>query len=152
MVTLERTEGTSRELQVTKPNLGGTLPSYYPTLDVSFGTNVENLPQWIGLGDAQESRLNIQEEFQRFKDQWISDTVHESITTRMMIHPCYSKIVAMGHSIVPSVFEELAERPSVRWFPILHAITGISPVIQEQSRGNVQQIADAWLDWRDVLS
>ena len=152
LVTQERTEGTSREIQSTNPNLGGTLPSYYPTWDASFATNIEMLPQWTGLGDTNESRRNIQQEFRRFKKQWISETKHESLTTRMMIHPCYSSIVAMGHSIVPSVFKELEKRPSVRWFPILRAITGISPMVPEQARGDVQQMADAWLEWRGVLS
>ncbi|MCH9035703.1 MAG: hypothetical protein IH860_00100 [Chloroflexi bacterium] len=152
MVTQQKTEGTSRELQVTKPNLGGTLALYYPALDASFGTNIEMLPQWSGLGDTNESRRNIQQEFKRVKEQWISETRHESITTRMMMHPCFGRIAAMGYSIVPSVFEELAERPSVRWFPILHAITGISPMVPEQARGDVQQMANAWLEWRDIFS
>ena len=152
VVTQERTEGTSPESRVIKPNLGGTLASYYPTLDVSFGTPIELLPQWTGLGDTYDSRRNIQQEFQQLKEQWVSETKHESITTRMMINPCFGSIVAMGHSIVPFVFEELVERPSVRWFPVLRVLTGISPMVPEQARGDVQQMANAWLDWRDVFS
>lgn len=61
------------------------------------------------------------------------------------MHPAYQEIIGMGERAIPLLLGELRREPD-DWFWALHAITGVNPV-PEASRGNVQAMADAWVEW-----
>jgi hypothetical protein len=60
-------------------------------------------------------------------------------------HPAYRQIIRMGPDVVPWLLRELEQEPD-HWFRALHALTGADPVPLE-SRGKVQEMAQAWLRW-----
>jgi hypothetical protein len=84
-------------------------------------------------------------EFAHLADQWRKERGATSMAKRMAEHPAYRKIVAMGEKAVPLILAELERQPD-HWFFALHEITGANPV-PEKSRGNLPQMAQAWLDW-----
>jgi hypothetical protein len=101
--------------------------------------NVEQLLEsWQGK-DEDRAR------FERLAEQWKAETAHISNTGKKALHPAYQSIIGMGKAAVPLLLAELNREPD-DWFWALHAITGASPV-PPQSRGNMRQMADAWLTW-----
>lgn len=85
------------------------------------------------------------ERFMRLSDQWRRDTVFESSVHEMAMHPAYQKIIGMGDKAVVLILRELEKAPE-HWFWALSAITGVSPV-RDEDRGDVQAMTRSWLDW-----
>lgn len=91
-------------------------------------------------------------EFHRLAAAWrktrnsLSSRVNEVIA-----NDSYQQIVALGWPAVPFIIRELeqelksAEGPDF-WFPALKIITGEDPV-PASSRGQLERMAEAWLDW-----
>jgi hypothetical protein len=63
----------------------------------------------------------------------------------MAMHPAYQQIIGLDSPALPLILLEL-RRELDHWFWALKAITGQDPVPPE-SRGRVQKMTDAWLDW-----
>ncbi len=83
--------------------------------------------------------------FRRLKAKWKRETSHLSSVADMAIHPAYQKIIGMGPVVVPLILGELAREPD-DWFWALNAITDADP-IPAKSRGNMDQMARAWIRW-----
>ncbi len=99
---------------------------------------VQLLESWQG-SDEHLTR------FEELARRWKRETAHISNAGKKALHPAYQEIIGMGMAAVPLLLAELNREPD-DWFWALNAITGASPVPAE-SRGNVRQMADAWIQW-----
>jgi hypothetical protein len=86
--------------------------------------------------------------FQALVDSWHIERGATSSITEMSMCRSYQRIVGMGPSAVPLILARLAEEGDEpdHWFWALRAITGADPV-PENARGDVVQMAQAWLHW-----
>ena len=87
----------------------------------------------------------LENEFERLATMWKSERRASSSSTGLSMHPAYQRIIGMGEKVLPFIFADLQREPD-HWFWALRAITDENPVPSE-SRGNVQEMANAWLDW-----
>jgi hypothetical protein len=90
-------------------------------------------------------------EFNDLYKQWqASRKKTSSIAGDITRNPFYFRIVGMGPRALPFIFSHLQNETELRepnhWFPALNAITGVDPVPTE-NRGNIRQMAGAWLEW-----
>jgi hypothetical protein len=99
---------------------------------------VQLLESWQG-SDEHLTR------FEGLVQRWKRETAHISNVGKKALHPAYQEIIGMGMAALPLLLAELNREPD-DWFWALNAITGASPVPAE-SRGNVHQMADAWIQW-----
>ena len=94
----------------------------------------------------QRVNENAQSKFQGLAYDWKRDTGHMSTVSRIVAHPSYLGIIAMGESAIPLILKDLAMEPN-HWFSALSAIAGERPNIPEHDRGDIKRIAQAWLEW-----
>jgi hypothetical protein len=87
----------------------------------------------------------LAERFHRLAEQWRQDVGPISSTTKLVQHPAYQSIIALGPGVVPLLLEELKRQPDY-WFAALKALTGANPVPAED-RGQLNRMAAAWLRW-----
>ncbi len=87
----------------------------------------------------------VRARFEALVRRWKAETRFESSSTKLFLHPAYQQIIGMGAAVVPLLLESLARAPE-HWSWALKAITGADPV-PAGARGNVKQMADAWLEW-----
>ena len=73
-------------------------------------------------------------------------TVLLSSTAMIERAPAFVDLVRRGSKAIPDLLQELAQRPSIGVVLILHKITGVSPV-PEQDSGNLAAMAGAWVKW-----
>ena len=101
-------------------------------------TPVQNPPS-VPPSDAIEQR------FRRLEAQWKADTEFLSDAGRIVTHPAFKAIIALGVEVVPIMVRDLQERPSL-WVWALPEITGVNPVAATDG-GNIRKMTDAWLKW-----
>ncbi len=94
--------------------------------------------------NAIESR-QLQNKFDRLRDEWKKQRRHESSTIKMVTLPAYQNIIGMGPAALPFLLREL-EHDLDAWFWALTAITEADPV-PEHLRGDGEAMAHAWLEW-----
>ncbi len=113
-----------------------------------------NLASWVGPmlrrleggpGSTPVEDVEAQREFDRLAAAWLEDTQVTSSLTRMVKHPAYQQIIAMGERAIPPILRDLDQDPK-HWGPALHAITGVRPVPAEDA-GKLKAVAKAWLQW-----
>jgi hypothetical protein len=95
--------------------------------------------------------LRLKEHFRQFVSDWregrnfLSSTAWDNVT-----RPGYQRIIGMGEKAIPLILEEIRNELKSGepddWFVALWAISGENPV-PEESRGNLKQMAKAWLEW-----
>ncbi len=95
-------------------------------------------------GGAQENAA-LQAKFDALVKQWRQETATLSSTTKIVTHPAYQRIMAMGEKAVPFILRELQKEPD-HWFYALRNITEASPVSPEDV-GDIQKMAAAWIKW-----
>ena len=102
-----------------------------------------NLLQRINALATPEVRAEV--EFFDLANQWKQETIFDSSIDRIIAHPAYQRIIAMGTSAIPLILHDLEEAPNF-WFWALSAITGEDP---EPSgfQGDVSAMTRAWLRW-----
>lgn len=83
--------------------------------------------------------------FERAALTWETDTLMESSVNRMIVHPAYLSIIAMGTDALPFIFEHMRIQPGF-WFAALEAITNENP-IRQTSRGDILAMTKDWIDW-----
>lgn len=86
-----------------------------------------------------------QTEFDDLARRWLEETQVLSSLTRIIGHPAYQAIIAMGERAIRPILRDLARAPEL-WGPALHAITGALPVPTADA-GRVARVANAWLTW-----
>ncbi|MCI0588419.1 MAG: hypothetical protein L0323_16435 [Planctomycetes bacterium] len=79
------------------------------------------------------------------KATWKRETGVTSSWTKLVLHPCYQRIIGLGPEAVPLLLRELSQRPD-HWGWALFAITGVDPVPPADA-GRLDRISAAWLDW-----
>ena len=94
----------------------------------------------------RESYESVEEKFQRLSNEWKHDTGHMSTVSRIVTHPSYLDIIAIGKPVIPLILKDLEMEPN-HWFSALHAIEGEGPKISTQDRGDMRIISAAWLEW-----
>lgn len=83
--------------------------------------------------------------FKKLYDQWLQDSLFDSLPERMTRHDSYKAILAQGERVVPLIAAELRKEPSFL-FLALEDITQSDPVPVE-ARGNLKATVAAWLSW-----
>lgn len=88
---------------------------------------------------------DLRDLFYELKRVWHSEITNVSSMSRLVAHPAYREIVAMGSAVVPIILADLERKPDW-WFSALREITGANPV-PVQARGKIKEMAEAWLQW-----
>ncbi len=91
---------------------------------------------------------NVEEEFNELANLWHDQTDFLSSPSHITGNDTYLKIIAMGRRIIPLILKDLKERGG-NWYRALRIISGDDPVSVE-SRGNVEQMKQAWFQWGRV--
>jgi hypothetical protein len=76
---------------------------------------------------------------------WSTDTAHLSSPIKLMKHPAYQRIIALGAPVLPLILRDLSENGRF-WFPALNAITGENPV-PDDAAGDIERMTSAWIEW-----
>lgn len=84
--------------------------------------------------------------FRRMADEWKRQTAGFPRVRDRIAHPTYRQIINWRLDAVPFLLAELSRPDPDHWFEALTQILGTNPV-PEHSRGNVREMADAWLRW-----
>lgn len=95
-----------------------------------------------------EPTETIEQRFRRLEDEWNTATAYLSSSTKIVGHPAFQAIIAMGPEVVPLMLRDLEKTPSF-WVWALPAITGADPVPVED-RGRIDKMSAAWLRWGKV--
>jgi hypothetical protein len=84
---------------------------------------------------------------QHFK-QWKRDTGASSDIAKIITHPSYYRIIALGERALPFVFKSLQEGTGP-WFVALDAMTAHiqSAPYRPVFRASARQLREEWLDW-----
>ena len=80
-------------------------------------------------------------------DLWKRDTAIYADPSRIVDHPGFRAITAMGNESVAPLLEELAEFPWIGICAALQVISGAILDIAEKDYGKLPVIAEAWLRW-----
>jgi hypothetical protein len=88
----------------------------------------------------------LEQDFYALADRWRSETAFISLASEQANNFNYHQIIGMGKPVLPLIFRELRETTS-DWFWALRAITRTDVQIAAEDRGNVDKVAEAWLEW-----
>jgi hypothetical protein len=88
---------------------------------------------------------SLEETFKTLADLWLRETRHQSSTTRIVNHPAYLKIVALGEPAIPLLFREMRARSGF-WFYAIADITG-EPCNLGGRPGDIRAAKEAWFRW-----
>lgn len=84
-------------------------------------------------------------EFRALSRQWKRETAILSNLSKIVMHPAYQRIMAMGPNVIPLILQELNERPG-HWFWALHNLV---PAGSNPAEGvkTTKDARNAWLEW-----
>jgi hypothetical protein len=91
------------------------------------------------------SPQDVRHTFEELVADWKLQSKHMSSVSEAAMLSSYQRIIGLGPSAVPLLLRELEQEPNY-WFWALRSITGYDPV-PESSRGNLQEMTNAWLKW-----
>ena len=94
---------------------------------------------------APQTQEQLEQKFRRLASQWKQDTAILSTADQICMHSAYQQIIGLGPAALPLILREL-QREVDHWFWALYSITGADP-IPEESRGNMREMAQVWLEW-----
>jgi hypothetical protein len=89
-----------------------------------------------------EEHLTDHQEFHHLADRWREETAQVSDVHEKILHPAYLRIMGLGPDVLPLIFRELEQRPSL-WFWALEALTGEDPVPSDLD--SMKEVREAWL-------
>ena len=124
---------TAERLVRNAPNLSSLVGAFFRWEDTP------DPPPSPTVADADQA------EFDGLARRWTEETRVLSSVTRMIGHPAYQQIIAMGERAIRPILRDLEREPKM-WGPALHAITGALPVPGADA-GRVALVAGAWLAW-----
>lgn len=101
------------------------------------------LPMLAAVGE--QANQSARTKFKIIYNQWLQDSLFDSLPDRMRRYDSYQQIVAMGDRVVPLIAAELRQKPSFI-FLALEEITKNDPV-PKATRGNLRETVNAWLSW-----
>ncbi len=85
------------------------------------------------------------QEFKAHYNQWLEDSIFDSLPDRMRRHESYRAIIELGDRVVPLIAAELRKEPSFV-FLALEDIMQCDPV-PEEAQGDLHATVAAWLTW-----
>jgi hypothetical protein len=88
--------------------------------------------------------VNFRQVFSDLVEQWHRETGFLSNSQKIVDHPCYRTLIAMGWKVVPLIIEELEKGPDF-WFDALEEITGERVMIAPKEEGNLKIISAKWV-------
>jgi hypothetical protein len=91
---------------------------------------------------------SVEQKLRRLENQWKADAQFLSDAKRIIEHPAFQQIIALGNEVVPFLLHDLEAQPSL-WVWALPEITGEDPVPATDA-GNIRKMSDAWLNWGRV--
>jgi hypothetical protein len=87
--------------------------------------------------------------FKRLVDEWHDETDMQSSLLKVISHPAYLKIIAMGQSAIPMILREMKRGPG-HWFPAIEALTdSLLAEGEKPARGctTSSEARAAWVKW-----
>ncbi len=89
--------------------------------------------------------FNIEEiKFRRLADEWERETAMHSVTSKIVLHPAYQRIIGMGPTVIPLILRQMKKKPG-HWFWALDALTGgESPA---EGAANLLEATSSWIKW-----
>jgi hypothetical protein len=87
----------------------------------------------------------VEQRLRRLEAAWKADTAFLSDAGRIIGHPAFREIVALGDDVVPFLLRDLETAPGL-WVWALPEITGVDPV-PPPDRGNIRKMSEAWVKW-----
>jgi hypothetical protein len=97
------------------------------------------------LAERKKADRSLETKFRELAETWYMETMPLSSYIEKILHPSYQKILVLGRGVVPLIMNELRDMPN-DWFWALRILTDTDPVKPEQA-GDMQAMADAWLNW-----
>jgi hypothetical protein len=88
----------------------------------------------------------LEQQVTRLLNQWRQETAPLSSSSKIIGHPAYQELIALGRPALPFLLRDLEATRDGRLSKALAAITGCHPVPPED-RGRIKQVAKAWLRW-----
>lgn len=84
-------------------------------------------------------------EFRTLAAQWKRETAIHGSLSRIVMHPAYQRIMAMGPPAIPLILADLKKQPA-HWFWALHNLV---PPGQDPAEGTttIRDATNAWLEW-----
>jgi hypothetical protein len=119
--------------------VGSLFAQLWRQLSYDSDESAEELLQLVGT-----KQVNIEPEFNRLVAEWKANR-HASSLSRDLVTAAYLRIIGLGPRVLPLILREL-ERELDHWFLALKSVSGEDPV-PPQSRGKMQEMANAWLRW-----
>ena len=91
---------------------------------------------------------NTRKLFEKFASEWASDTQNLSDPQITLLHPSYQRILAMGTSVLPYIFDDFVAGQGAKWLPALDAITlgFVNPVLPEHE-DDAELMCQDWISW-----
>lgn len=103
-------------------------------------------PATNALLQIAQARLDVSTHFAELRQEWHASTGHLSNPNQIIAHPAYQAIIELGWEVVPFVLGALEQDEPDFWGPALHQLTGEEPPLPEGAAGNLEAIAQAWLE------
>lgn len=100
----------------------------------------------MALSTIPEPFRPVKARFEHLAGEWKRSESPSSSAMGLAMHPAYQKIIGMGPTAIPWIIEELKREPD-HWFWALHCLTGGIDPVPEADRGDLQAMANAWIEW-----
>ena len=101
---------------------------------------------YSGFVSASESEEFAQQtHFESLLTKWKDETAGHSSPSIIRLNDNYLRIIAMGESAIPLLFQKLEKYP-INVFHALRILTGANPVKPEEE-GNMKKMIATWLKW-----
>jgi hypothetical protein len=103
----------------------------------------------IVVSPPEVIRETTEKKFRRLADKWHNETDMHSSTLKVVAHPAYLRIIAMGRNAIPLILREMKQGPG-HWLPAINAITedlraeGENPA---SSCATSSEARAAWVKW-----
>jgi hypothetical protein len=122
-------------------DITGWVKDTQPKIWTVFINNEKASP--ISVMSADEAK------FRRLVDEWHEETDMHSSLLRVISHPAYLKIIAMGQDAIPMILREMKRGPG-HWLPAIQVLTEDLLVAGEDpARGctTSSEARAAWVRW-----
>lgn len=96
-----------------------------------------------GLADRRFASDALQQVFNQLATRWQCETLVESSTYRVLLHPDYQRIIGLGEPALPLILNRLQSDGDL-WFWALESISGAQPA---QDVDTYEEAVQAWLSW-----
>jgi hypothetical protein len=99
----------------------------------------------LQFGPKLPTPETFEQRLRKLEALWKADTEFLSDASKIIGHPAFKAIIALGKEAVPILLRDLEAKPSL-WVWVLPEITGEDPVLAADG-GNIRKMTDAWLAW-----